>query len=271
MLNSHLKSHSNTYPYRCGGCSYATKYLHTLKMHLQKTKHTQGIVLNADGTPNPYPIDVYGTRRGPKQKKNTKLGVDPPQTPLAGNVQMFEQSQHMPSFNALLGQSPLVPFSLTPQELYRTQEVLMAHNIMLNLFNQHAAHNVQADPQQTNCSKYDGEVGANGVLDLSNRSSKSSQIDEDEEMTMAFDNVEVVHHSDSSLCEDRKEEIRPETKEPIFTCHHCNIDFKGKSGEFMYRIHMGHHGFNKPFTCNMCGEDCENVVNFTMHISKGAH
>lgn len=73
MLNSHLKSHSNIYQYRCADCTYATKYCHSLKLHLRKYKHSPAMVLNQDGTPNPLPIiDVYGTRRGPKQKHHHK-------------------------------------------------------------------------------------------------------------------------------------------------------------------------------------------------------
>lgn len=74
MLNSHLKSHSNVYQYRCADCNYATKYCHSLKLHLRKYKHSPAMVLNIDGTPNPLPIiDVYGTRRGPKQKPISKM------------------------------------------------------------------------------------------------------------------------------------------------------------------------------------------------------
>lgn len=70
MLNSHLKSHSTVYQYRCADCSYATKYCHSLKLHLRKYQHNPAMVLNPDGTPNPLPIiDVYGTRRGPKIKR----------------------------------------------------------------------------------------------------------------------------------------------------------------------------------------------------------
>lgn len=74
MLNSHLKSHSNIYQYRCADCNYATKYCHSLKLHLRKYQHNPAMVLNMDGTPNPLPIiDVYGTRRGPKQKPFSKM------------------------------------------------------------------------------------------------------------------------------------------------------------------------------------------------------
>lgn len=72
MLNSHMKSHSNVYQYRCEDCNYATKYCHSLKLHLRKYGHKPAVVLNPDGTPNPYPIiDVYGTRRGPRPKKGS--------------------------------------------------------------------------------------------------------------------------------------------------------------------------------------------------------
>ncbi|CAH0406159.1 unnamed protein product [Chilo suppressalis] len=97
MLNSHLKSHSNIYQYRCADCNYATKYCHSLKLHLRKYQHSPAMVLNMDGTPNPLPIiDVYGTRRGPKQKpiskmfehqqsmNNNNLPQHPPTHPLFG-------------------------------------------------------------------------------------------------------------------------------------------------------------------------------------------
>ena len=71
MLNSHMKSHTAIYQYRCADCNYATKYCHSLKLHLRKYNHKPDMVLNLDGTPNPLPIiDVYGTRRGPKIKKD---------------------------------------------------------------------------------------------------------------------------------------------------------------------------------------------------------
>ncbi|XP_030374463.1 protein hunchback [Scaptodrosophila lebanonensis] len=69
MLNSHRKSHSSVYQYRCSDCDYATKYCHSFKLHLRKYNHKPGMVLDEDGTPNPsLVIDVYGTRRGPKNK-----------------------------------------------------------------------------------------------------------------------------------------------------------------------------------------------------------
>ncbi|XP_014482179.1 PREDICTED: protein hunchback-like [Dinoponera quadriceps] len=84
MLNSHMKSHSNVYQYRCNDCKYATKYCHTLKQHLRKHRHQPAAVLNADGTQSPVVIDVYGTRRGPKQRpKNSNAPADDSRGPPA--------------------------------------------------------------------------------------------------------------------------------------------------------------------------------------------
>ncbi|XP_053600897.1 protein hunchback [Plodia interpunctella] len=120
MLNSHLKSHSNVYQYRCADCNYATKYCHSLKLHLRKYQHNPAMVLNIDGTPNPLPIiDVYGTRRGPKQKPLSKIFEQqatvnnnnnnqpqaPPTHPLFGS----HFPVNLPYFPPLLPQSFLFP------------------------------------------------------------------------------------------------------------------------------------------------------------------
>ena len=73
MLNSHMKSHSNFYSFRCDDCNYEAKYMHALKMHCRKHNHKPHPVLNPDGTINPFPIvDVWGTRRGPKIKRDAQ-------------------------------------------------------------------------------------------------------------------------------------------------------------------------------------------------------
>ncbi|XP_012267037.2 protein hunchback [Athalia rosae] len=111
MLNSHLKSHSNVYQYRCAECSYATKYCHSLKLHLRKYGHKPAMVLNPDGSPNPLPIiDIYGTRRGPKQKSSKTID-DVSVTPI-GNPVTSPSTGKMPMIQSVpipgLGNMPFV-------------------------------------------------------------------------------------------------------------------------------------------------------------------
>ncbi|XP_076043021.1 zinc finger protein hunchback [Oratosquilla oratoria] len=121
MLNSHMKSHSNVYQYRCADCTYATKYCHSLKLHLRKYAHSPAMVLNPDGTPNPVPIiDVYGTRRGPKIKKDENgMPILPPHYQLqaqllkaqmeAGKVPSSQQPAELPQQGPKGGQTPVPP------------------------------------------------------------------------------------------------------------------------------------------------------------------
>uniref|UniRef100_A0A0C9R5B5 Protein hunchback n=1 Tax=Fopius arisanus TaxID=64838 RepID=A0A0C9R5B5_9HYME len=53
-----------------------------------------------------------------------------------------------------------------------------------------------------------------------------------------------------------------------FTCQFCEIVF---GNEVMYSVHMGYHGFSNPFTCNMCGHECDDKVSFFLHIARVKH
>ena len=120
MLSSHMKSHSAIYQYRCRDCTYVSKYCHSLKLHLRKYNHQPDMVLNADGTPNPLPIiDVYGTRRGPKIRKDERgLPIVPPyiqQTPVTSQP-MYTQPKSVPiSFPLPPMNGPSPTFTTAPQ------------------------------------------------------------------------------------------------------------------------------------------------------------
>lgn len=68
-----MKSHTNVYQYRCSDCHYATKYCHSLKLHLKKYDHKPATVLNPDGS---LPTDGSGdfelvSKRGPPRGPRT--------------------------------------------------------------------------------------------------------------------------------------------------------------------------------------------------------
>ena len=51
-------------------------------------------------------------------------------------------------------------------------------------------------------------------------------------------------------------------------CSYCDIVFLDS---VMHTMHMGYHGFQNPFTCNMCGEELKNKVDFFLHVAKKSH
>ena len=54
----------------------------------------------------------------------------------------------------------------------------------------------------------------------------------------------------------------------LFECKHCQIIFMDY---VMFTVHMGCHGFDNPFRCNVCGADCEDKLQFACHFARGQH
>lgn len=51
-------------------------------------------------------------------------------------------------------------------------------------------------------------------------------------------------------------------------CQHCDIYFPDN---ILYTIHMGCHGFENPFQCNICGHKCRSKYDFACHFAQGQH
>ncbi|KAF3841964.1 hypothetical protein F7725_023915 [Dissostichus mawsoni] len=51
-------------------------------------------------------------------------------------------------------------------------------------------------------------------------------------------------------------------------CQHCDIYFPDN---ILYTIHMGCHGYEKPFQCNICGHKSKSKYDFACHFARGQH
>ncbi|KAL1513378.1 hypothetical protein ABEB36_002798 [Hypothenemus hampei] len=281
MLNSHLKSHSPIHQYRCADCEYTTKYCHSLKVHLRKYKHEPDVVLNPDGTPNPYPIiDVYGTRRGPKIKKvsNSETTVLPSTGTKFSNlgntvkVENVEKTRSSPQLsthtppplplNPLINPALLNPaalLSMLPLSLFNPDVLMGYQNMVRGQLEQIASQQTLANnilpPQQPNSD-----------LPALNNLSRLPEMEDTQENYDAIDlSSHNVNHSDDG--DMKSEEFKTSMKDDL-ECRHCGIAY---DEEVLHKIHMSYHRFNDPFTCNMCGEKCGDKVKFSLHIAKVAH
>lgn len=268
MLNSHMKSHSNIYQYRCADCSYATKYCHSLKLHLRKYAHKPAMVLNPDGTPNPLPIiDVYGTRRGPKQKNKPEEHeqmLHPHQAMLAQLMMNTHQQMQLPFPYSFLGGFPaamanplLFPQPLGQLEKERKEtsspEEKETNESVLDL----------SKPEEKESGK-SRRKGRAFKLDTTLTPSKNSSSSDEEEEEHPQPKKE-----DSDDAEEKEEEVvNNNNKSENFNCQYCNIAF---GDVVLYTMHMGYHGYKDPFKCNMCGEQCNDKVSFFLHIARTPH
>lgn len=110
MLNSHMKSHTNVYQYRCADCTYATKYCHSLKLHLRKYNHKPATVLNTDGS-LPQGIDAESSGLSLLQKRGPPRGPRGPRKdkfdPFVGQ---FMLPHSMPGIAPTMSPGMMSPF-----------------------------------------------------------------------------------------------------------------------------------------------------------------
>ncbi|KAK9686958.1 Zinc finger, C2H2 type [Popillia japonica] len=319
MLNSHMKSHSNVYQYRCSDCTYATKYCHSLKLHLRKYDHQPAMVLNPDGTPNPLPIiDVYGTRRGPKQKSAHTPKSPQPEERQQGPAQALQNSLTQFMLNPQLPLSFAYPFlggfpaGIPNPLLFQQNLVQMARNGFVNEPQKDADDpNLIAPTSDANQSdvldlskQENGVMGAGteqqapnknrrkGIavrLDLNKAGGEDEGDDDNDDGESECDEETEANNNDDnsndgsednntrdSLNGDKMEtdetqapeEVTNNNKPNNYSCQYCCISF---GDVIMYTMHMGYHGYQEPFTCNMCGERCNDKVSFFLHIARTSH
>ncbi|XP_024085439.1 protein hunchback [Cimex lectularius] len=284
MLNSHLKSHSNVYQFRCADCTYATKYCHSLKLHLRKYNHNPAMVLNPDGSPNPLPIvDVYGTKRGPKQKPKISPEKSAPPQQQQVSMPMFNPYSllptQMPYYNLLNGLTPF-PFS---QEM----KVEEKNNNVEKEITEETKDEIKT-PLDLTCSDR-GETDKHSTTQVetpvlkNRRKGKAfkleriplllqSQSDEEPEQIVTKPDLypEECKSPEVKSCEADSEQPKTDKAEKTdeYNCSFCDISFKDI---VMYTMHMGYHGYQDPFTCNMCGQQTSDKVSFFLHIARTSH
>uniref|UniRef100_A0A8C6UPJ3 Zinc finger protein Pegasus n=1 Tax=Neogobius melanostomus TaxID=47308 RepID=A0A8C6UPJ3_9GOBI len=80
---------------------------------------------------------------------------------------------------------------------------------------------------------------------------------------ISFDNAAIDSPPNSpDLAAGDEEEEAPQR------CRHCDIHF---TDNILYTVHMGCHGFEQPFQCNVCGHLCRDKYDFACHFARGQH
>ncbi|XP_062927945.1 zinc finger protein Pegasus-like [Mobula hypostoma] len=62
--------------------------------------------------------------------------------------------------------------------------------------------------------------------------------------------------------------IQVQDPQLLHHCQHCDMYF---ADNILYTIHMGCHGYENPFQCNICGCKCKNQYDFACHFARGQH
>lgn len=62
--------------------------------------------------------------------------------------------------------------------------------------------------------------------------------------------------------------LAPINAQTLYFCPHCQTYF---ADNVLYTVHMGCHGYDQPFQCNVCGVHCSDKYEFACHFAQGQH
>uniref|UniRef100_A0A182FVX2 Protein hunchback n=1 Tax=Anopheles albimanus TaxID=7167 RepID=A0A182FVX2_ANOAL len=108
-------------------------------------------------------------------------------------------------------------------------------------------------------------------LELSNRMDTRYALAEDDEDDAVMAPMESVQSKEVTQKEPSSSSTvqqRASAEKRSLECKYCDIAFRD---DVLYTIHMGYHGYDDVFKCNMCGEKSEDRIGFFLHIARKAH
>lgn len=241
MLNSHLKSHSNEYPFKCSKCSYATKYRQALYIHSSKANHA---------------VEEYDRGNDDDVKLNQHFRIQ--------HTKLSEEKKKelikIPSENS----SPL----------NETRSPLRSVHNGIDIFQINQEHREGSDDKEKQ-TDFEPIVNNRYHFDLKDRSlpherfntwcpGKSESIANKE---TEGDEASLSSPLDLSINKSSPE-TRSEQRDAMKRCDFCSIIFEDSS---LFLCHMTCHDPETPFKCNLCGKRTRNKVEFFLHLCEISH
>lgn len=266
MLTSHMKTHSEVYQYNCGNCSYKTKFCNAMKKHLKDNNHQSGLVLNPDGTPNPFAtIDVYGNKRGPRRKpfvEEKKELTDRTIEDIPTNLRMSPPISSISTPSASVLSIPISSTTILDLADPNIDQPLdLSMSAMIKRQNQ---------PQSASFSKRKRKAVKLEYPTIT-ISEKKFHIDDNATQTQNTDQT-CTESSLSALLSQSDFQEKNMTHNinihKTFICYHCCIIF---ASEIMYAVHMSFHKVKSPFTCAVCDRKCTDQITFFLHLIRTKH
>lgn len=301
MLNSHMKSHNNVYQYLCADCCYATKYCHSMKLHVNKYRHRPATILN-------HP-DLANAGLGPALEDRPMLAPPPPPssaafnaaaaaaaaaavasirddvTPLDGACRGL--SLHMPPPpSAAAAPAPPSAVTSSPSLWPPAFPSLLtaftgppyfspASNLPPGPLMPPPMGSALLPPPQPVLMKADPGFFARASPDeaaapLGKRPAEEGAMVGSEGSPDAKRPSPAAAEVSGDFPESAGSgEVRGGAPDQSYLeCGHCDLFFRD---HIMFDIHMGYHGYTNPFACNRCGYTAATKVEFFLHLMQKSH
>ncbi|XP_021075336.1 zinc finger protein Pegasus-like [Mus pahari] len=286
-LEAHMRSHSGEKRYKCELCAYRCNYGSNLSHH-RRRKHN---LLPLTGPrASISSVKMWGTLQNKGNVEDGKRGVLITLAPPSVAVQKPDQLRSDSTHKSPSGQNGFCDSTdkTSVCRLPREPQGLWLVDNPLNQLSDLAGNLSTLPPENPNPVSADvdaileewkpfvmqqpsaqGRVAQSSliVLRLSPPSSQRicSPLKGPSSQLSGYTNTPILGDSQPSSPTATSLVQEPQL---LYCCQHCDTYF---ADNVLYTIHMGCHGYDNPFQCNICGFHCENKYDFACHFARGQH
>lgn len=109
-------------------------------------------------------------------------------------------------------------------------------------------------------------------LDINKESIDDCEISQQSENSIDDKSIKIIEKNNNNRNESPTTSLIERPAMPVqrtsYDCKFCDISF---GDAVLHSIHMGYHGYNDVFKCNMCGEKSDDRIAFFLHIARNPH
>lgn len=286
-LEAHMRSHTGEKPYKCELCAYRCNYRSNLSHH-RRRKHN---LLPLTGPrASLSSVNMWGTLQNKSNVEDGKRGVlitlGPTSVVVQKPDQLSDSTHKTPnvqnSFCDSTDTTPVCRLPRDPQGLFFVDNPLDQLSDLPGYLSTSPPENqspVSADvdsileewkPFVMQQPSAQGRVPQSPliVLRLSPPSSQRdcSPLAGPSSQPSGYTSTPILGNSQPSSPAAPSPPL-PD-RQLLYCCQHCDTYF---ADNVLYTIHMGCHGYDNPFQCNICGFNCEDKYDFACHFAQGHH
>lgn len=287
-LEAHMRSHTGEKPYKCELCAYRCNYRSNLSHH---RRHKHHLLPLTGPRASLSSVNMWGTLQNKSNVEDGKRGVlipvAPPSVVVQKPDQLSDSTHKIPNVqNGFCDSEDKTSVCRLPGD---PQGLLFVDNLLDQLFDLPGYLSTLPPENQSPVSadvdsileewkpfvmqqpSAQGSVPQSAVIVL-RLSPPSSQRDcsplaGPSSQPSGYTNTPILGNSQPSS--PTATSPRPPQDPPLlYCCQHCDTYF---TDNVLYTIHMGCHGYDNPFQCNICGFNCEDKYDFACHFAQGQH